>query len=90
MVPSLREFVARDLEISMELLAMMQAQGNMVRLTHGAGRGCVRGQIPGHADEHVAPCISAAPRLILPECGVDDLERMKPCILPQHRMAKGG
>lgn len=69
---------------------MMQAQGDVICLTHGAGRGRVRRQIPSHADEHVAPCVGAAPRLILPECGIDDLERMKPCILPQHRMAKGG
>lgn len=69
---------------------MLQAQGDVIRLTCRPRCGCMRGQIPSHADEHVAPRIGAAPRLILPECGIDALERMKPCILPQHRVAKGG
>jgi hypothetical protein len=69
---------------------MMQAQGDLKRLTHGPGRRGMRGQKSGHADEHVTSRISAATSLVLRETGVDDLESVEPSIFSQHRMAEGG
>lgn len=57
--------------------AAVQAQGNLVRLAHGARCRRMGGQVTRHADQHMPAGFGSASGPVLAESSVDYLEGMK-------------